>query len=251
MSGNLYSSTVRRFISSPLNVDTIAPPADYTVAAGSYSSFMYTKGPAIALQPLLNPDSNLIIHNIGLFCNFADGLVFKTPIPFIMQLRAETYNRDAVLPLLTGVVSATAGEQKITGGGTTLFNAELAAGDVIVLNGMPIRIDSVTNDDEAITVEYIPLTVASEPFIQKLAVTGADNSETMFVSTLNDMYPTTSFINPVALYASPSAFIFLRGLFKNDINMDFLTKSVDTAFDGDLVYWTVQADIEFTQEYGD
>jgi hypothetical protein len=212
---------------------------------------MYTKGPAIALQPLLNPDSNLIVHNIGLFCNFADGMVFKTPIPIHMALRAETYNRDAVLPLLTGVISATAGTQAISGGGTTFFATELAAGDVIVLNGMPLRIFHVTDDDNAETYEYIPVTVAAEMFVQKLSVTGADNTETMFISTLNDMYPATSFVHPVALYALPSAYIFLRGLFKTDINFDFLTKSVDTSFDGDLVYWTVQADVEFTQKYGD
>lgn len=249
---NKYGSTVRRFISSAIGQQAINPPADFTMGTSLDRVFMYTRGPITSLAPLINPDSRLIVQRIGLYHNFADGLVLRYPYPISLKIRAEVYDRIIVTPFLTGVVSMAAGTKAITGGGTTFFNAQLVPNDVIILGGLPVRIATITDDNNATACEIMPHTVTSEPFVQLLGFVAGDNTETVYVNTLNDMYECSSLIKPELIYAAATTdFMFLSAIVKVDVATPFLTKSIDTSYSGDSGFWTVEADVEFTQKFGD
>ena len=274
---NLYSSTIRRFWTSPLASTTfagakpipaIAPPALYTIPIAGFQSQLL-----IMDQHRINPGSNIIIHNMGLFSNFADGFVVATSAQRIpAQIICQGFGLSSVL----GLASMVSGTNVITSAG--LFGG-IGVGNILLLN-KPIPVPPAQN------------AVSFNQLLQVSSIAGAPNSLTTFGTiqysqvnatvsklvpvgalsltpveigmALNSMAPVEIYLNPNQQYdvnAAPPApllpgttqfaAIGISVSLNNTNAIDFYTDSINPAFGTNghnNVDFTVALDIEFTSQ---
>lgn len=207
---------------------------------------------------VLNNDSNILIRKAGVFCNFADGLVFAEPGQS-MQIVIESY----ALPtptLLTGSVGFTYNSKLLQGVGS-LFVAEIQAPGVDILKLQPpfftqnfnhpryVQVDTVTNDLQLNMTDYAVFTSGAGAYEAYAYPPGLVVSSTNFilenVHTLNHMYEVNHFISP-ALYASLGNELVIVANVNPLRDVTFFTKSIDTTFAGDKVNFDVILEIEIT-----
>jgi hypothetical protein len=72
----------RTFVARKVLEHTISPPNNLAIADAEWTDQLFYGLEGIntlsAFQ-IFNQDANMFIKSIGLYCNFADGLVFHTP----------------------------------------------------------------------------------------------------------------------------------------------------------------------------
>jgi hypothetical protein len=189
--------------------------------------------------------SNLRIHNIGIFSNFADGLVILNPeTPLQVGYTVKRMTESAVL---SGTVNCTPSNKTVTGIGT-VFTAEISAGDVLCEEtlGKPLPIgivDSVTNNTSLELTSY-PLYISSGNPIVKLTE-DSQSTEYINVDTFNQMYRMEDYINPADLSGS-GEIISIQARVDHLATLDLARDAIASDFDGDTVFFTVHADLEYT-----
>jgi len=245
---NKYFSVERRFFATNVYSAAIAPPADFDIAAGAWNNRLFSIN-----NREINPNGAILVNRLGLYSNFADGLVQKEHFDRIwvsLTARAYTY-----LPLtqLTGTVSVTAGTNALVAAGDGAFTTELAANDVITTGG-PLgisgkflyRVASVTDDDNVVLKDYVEQTSAPTTWV-KLTSLGSEAFRQIEIRNLNEMSPVDQFLSP-SLYAA-------TGVYYISLEIDFLavvtsltymTKSINASYSGDTCFFDAYADIEYT-----
>jgi len=241
---NKYFSQEQRLLSRGVYTGAINPPADFGIAKSSdYKGMFY---PSLAV---VNMYANAIVKSIGLYCNFADGLVFALPSqPLILNLSILGFASTG--GTLLGTSSSISNMNGLHGAGTS-YDTQLVAGDYIrsLTSKYIYKVKTVTDADDLVLYGYYPQTISSERF-EKLSVLGTLVPQGIVqINTLNEMYPIT-LPSMQSLFASNS---FIR-TFTLEINLDieatsgvtFLTKSVDTSYAADTVTFDGAIDFEFT-----
>ena len=245
---NQYGSRTRRFIGGNFYSAAITPPTTFAIAPLANTRFLRTLAPSQGFgKCLLNPNSNAIVKRIGIYSNFADGLVWGDPDgypnPFQVAVLGKLYNRDSYL---TGSYSVSAGSVNVTGDTSTL-----ASGNAIILGGFPCMVDTIVGANAFTIYDPIPVTITNQVSTQKLLLIGTGLSPSMFINTLNDMYDCDGAVIPTGAI-NPSniapAYMFLQVAVRVSKAMALLTKSISTAFSGDICALHVQCDVEFTEK---
>jgi hypothetical protein len=215
--------------------------------------------PAVSFEPVLinipldqyNHRSNIEIRSIGLYSNFADGLVFRDPYtPVAVGLKVSRMVRSVLTGDPGGGVDYTL--KTVSGSGTN-FLAELAAGNIIgqhpvVSGAVPFLfgiVDSVTNNTSLELTSY-PLNEdggAAIPFI-KLEEESSVNFYTE-VHTLNEMYSLVNYINPAELSGN-GEYIIMQMYIVNRTDLVFLRDTISSDFDDDNVWFHGVAELEYT-----
>jgi hypothetical protein len=249
---NQYGSTVRTFRARNLFETTITPPNDLTVASATCKRQVLNRE-----QYQLNIQSNLIIKRLGVFCNFADGLVFKSSAwPLNVSMFATVYQRT----LVAGSFNVTAGSKAVTGVGLSAF----ADQDRILLycGASPLTrqyfiVDGTPASDNAMTLtDYSDITAVNPGLMYKMtAIVGTSGGTLNFPSIreLNYMYEVDQFWSPLLLGSPLMTDMLITVLLNNGLTKQFdssdtpfLTKSVDTSFAASAVAFDVVADVEYT-----
>ncbi len=187
----------------------------------------------------------MIVHELGIFANFADGLVLKTPANrFNAFITVGGYSQGTAL---TGTVASTIGSKTITGVGS-LFSAELTPGGVIEddLNNMYV-VDSITNDLSAELTDYALITRPAGTWYGMSA--GGSSTWQTDITQLNYMFRQERFNSNALFSAAGAQQIGIRVSVQNQDTasaVDFLTKTIDTQYNGDLVIFDAIVDVEFT-----
>lgn len=241
---NQYGSVVDRFIARNVLEQAINPPAAFSIANASWvDAFLRSLTPTAFTTRYINRNSNMILRRAGLFCNFADGLVIDGTNRIDLGISFRALNASGAI--ISG--NFTAGSTALTGG--TAFLTELSAGD-IVLDPVfqPFRIASVTNDTDAVLDERAIFTgpanttVYSQSAFYGVHIPG--------IQELNQMYDHEIFA-PIGSYALTTPdFIFAAVSLANEdttSTVDYMSKTISTAYAGDTARFDVYADIEFTR----
>ena len=245
---NKYFSTERRVWAKGVYAANITPPNDFTIASGAFLS------PIVSIdQQALNPNSNIVINKVGLYSNFADGLVWKTVGQRLwLGITARVYTIDT--NFLTGMFAITAGSKAVTGV-ETAFNTELADGDVFTNGGASgllgtfvYRVNGNPPDAANLTLHDWPEQSLTMMNMRKLVPLGSDAFRRIEITTLNEMIDLDEFMKPSAFVAAGSVprYVTLEMSFLNSAGLTFLTKSINTAFSGDSCFFDTALDIEFT-----
>jgi hypothetical protein len=179
---------------------------------------------------------------VGIFSNFADGLVFKLPYSrMTLEVNAASYN----LTSLTGTLNFTAGSKSVSGGGTTLFTSELTAGDIIdiSINDRLFVVDSITDDDNLVLTDYATNSgaFASDKHVLQ-AQTGIITYD---ISELNVLYD-VDFFGSAAVLSPDSGSVIELTYSPQLTDTVFLTKTIDTSYDEDMVHFDAAIIVEFT-----
>lgn len=244
MSNNYGSVVVQRVFRNVFE-STIAPTADFTIPSGSKD---YKFADPCEVDP--DPQSNIFIRRIGLFCNFADGLVFKNPAPRIgMDFLVSTFKEET---MSGGEINFTAGSKAITGVGTD-FSGESVGFLKTTIGDNHLMIVDPTDATNANIDNYSYLdgakTIGLE--VQRLSIGTSDVTDVWGLPTLNTLYDVGRLLSPSLVSSSPDTFSdlgFRARLNMNNLDLTFLTKSIATSFSGDAIHFDIVAELEYTRK---
>jgi hypothetical protein len=255
---NKYASTCKLYTAPHMVADqNINPPSDFTLAAADCYEGV------VDVQPgEWNVNSRLMVREVGIFSNFADGFVFKNIYEKMsLKLTAASLSVDHVL---AGTATTTLNFRSVAGAGTSWNTGadKLVPGDVVLATtpntSQYCVVNTVTNDT-AITFSQYPkmasgnvtLTLLSRPSSLFQDKTGLRN-----ISALNTFYDLDWFINPRIASNEHQPVIFVKINSGYDIagqppsisphSTTFLTKSISTDFAGDHVSFDVLFKCEVT-----
>jgi hypothetical protein len=255
-----YNGTIRTFIArNVLHTKTISPPSDITFASSDFRTVV-----AGIMPRQLNQNSRMIVRRIGLFCNFADGLVFKNEHQrFDISAKAIGVENDS---LLTSTATTAIDSRTLSGVGTD-DDATLSDGDILyAIAGSPARGQYLVVDGSpaatSTDVTQFPLFAsAGDVTINKVSPTGSSDDEGFIhVNALNTMYDMNWFVNPANLDADSLVDTILLFNVNQDLligggssgwtvdshSTAMLTKSVDTDFSDDTVTMDIVMECETT-----
>lgn len=197
----------------------IIPPADVTLLESDWLTQLVEFGPQT-----LDDQSNLLVRRVGLFSNFADGLVFKNPYErFHIQLTAYSASIGAKLSGKGNTPSLST--KALTGDASTIFTGEVSPGDVLLLvrnsdsRAQYVTVDSVTDNSNIILRDF-PLFVESSDnlLMFKMQLTaGASSTIVRHVNNLNQMYDLDWFARPAFISSASDVLI------KASVNQDIPT----------------------------
>lgn len=242
---NKYSAELRTFVARNLHEATLNPPNDLTIASNAWVKQIAIY--STTTERTLNKNTNINVRRAGVFCNFADGLVFKDPSQRIdLRLAVFAIYQGAKISSAAGV---TAGSKNLIGSGSDSFTTDLSAGDIVFLNpGGPYRfhiIDSVTNDNLAVMNDYAPENGALD--LYKTTALPGDETFHIGIPVLNYMFEVGEYMAPTIFNTATN---LLDVIIRCEINcpqtLTFLTKSINTDFADDTAFFDVILDVEYT-----
>lgn len=259
--GNPYSATNRIFVArNVLHEKTISPPNDLTVAPADLRTV------ALGILPFqLNPNSRIVVRRVGVFCNFADGLVFKN-----QHQRLDISARGIGITnssALTATATTALNSRTLTGVGTG-DDPTLADGDLLqIVKSSPARFQYLVVDGApaaaSTDVTQFPLFAsAGNVTVNKLTIGGSEDRDGIIqINTLNVMHDWNWFVDPgtfnvtsisnIAILMSMNENIEIGGGGVGNLTVDehdtvFLTKSISTDFDGDSVWMDIVTECDVT-----
>lgn len=258
---NNYASSTRRIWSGEcwdvsgymVTPPAIDPPNDFTMASAAYD-MLYR---VAALNTLtINNNSTVVIHNMGLFCNFADGLVFKEFSQKIFCVIRASIFTVPVAPITgTGYVSTATCDSPVLTGVASAFLTDIPLANTYLYTtaGYAAKTCGVPTSNTTVRLHStypIPFAAPGIPWYKLVSMTANTVSRTFEVGkTFNTMVPVELFINPSTLLSTPAnvgVLVIETALYvKQDVV--FLTKSIDTAYKTDVVKMNVGLDVECTK----
>jgi len=254
---NKYSS-VNRFLRARNVVEaTIAPPADFTIAAASWVPQLFTpnRNNDNTYPVSINNNSNLILKSLGVYSNFADGLVFKTPADRIdVDITVGMYSQ------LThaGTVTVVQGTKTVTGLGTN-FGGLLSVGSIIRIGDcfyIVASFDGVSPNTILYTTDYIKVSTAGVPWWEMaIGVSPAQDYFYEDISQLNTQFPIDKYCFPSLYGATGATTVLITGkvnlwtsiasVIRSNHDITFMTKSINTAFVGDTAFFDLGIELEY------
>lgn len=251
---NKYASQSRVFRArNVVEGGALAPPADFTMTSAMIKTQL--------LQPdrTLNLNGNFNVQQVGVFCNFADGLVFKDArYRLDVLITARTFVQAGAD--LTGVLTFDPSTKNVTApAGTGAFLAELVAGDYISIIAPGFKeyaiVNTITNNDLLALRDYPFLSPPGLLYTaRKLTASGGTASAFLIrdISELNYFHACDAFLSPNAFSVAAATDILMTATIQQRVNgggaisIPFLTKGIDVAFTND-VFFDIVANVEYTK----
>ena len=257
---NRYNSITRRIYALGVIDVALTQPSLFIAANPGYAplrSRMFQTDSGVTNVNAINPNGVVIIRNVALYSNFADGLVFHSVTPPVandgiaaplVTIQALSLDAGTVLPGAT--VTTMCGSNALTGTGGPFLG--LVPGDFILIQNFITRVLAYTDADN-ITVTTPPLFSAVIPVLadrlRKLNLIGQDSAKALPIWSLNDFHDLDEYVNPfnMSIVGTPAYTVF-EGWVRNDAPLYFDTISIDAAWiPVSSVRFSIAADIEYTR----
>lgn len=245
---NRYGSIEKTFWARNVYQGTfaVAPPADLTILNTDWhQQFLFNK---YTLLDAVSINTNIFVKNVGVFCNFADGLVFKTEID-VIDLAIQAFVIAPVAPPVVGTITLSPASRAVTGVGF----APLLPGSIIRSGLYTYIVEAIADDNNATLTDFPKNTLVGAAWAQWGATGPSVVINCTDIRSLNQFIPVERFLSPVAFSVTDPSFLLMLMVFDiNQItgttahNVTFLTKSIDPAFAGDVVTMDVGITLEYT-----
>jgi len=249
---NKYASQSRVFRArNVVEGGALAPPADFTMTAAMIKTQL--------LQPdrTLNLNGNFTVQQLGVFCNFADGLVFKDArYRLDVLITARTFVQAGAD--LTGVLTFDPSTKDVTAVGGA-FLAEIVPGDYISIIASGFKeyaiVDSRTNNNLMALRDYPFLSPPGLAYTaRKLTASGGTVSSFLIrdISELNYLHACDAFLSPSAFSTAAATDVLMTATILQRVNgggalsIPFLTKGIDVSFTNN-VFFDIVANVEYTK----
>ena len=241
---NKYFSRERRFWAHYIGLTSLTSGSDYSYTFNPAATYLVNVN-----QASLDDDSNVIIRNVGLFSNFADGLVWKDPSKHLWaRITVKAWAYDSTVFSGTGF-SAPGNTFALTGVATDFATEGIAAGNYITDSEYIYRTQSAGANSIQV-LDPIPLSRLSQPMVNLRLLNQVSVQlvkREIEIAELNSMIPYDEYFTPSFFAGSPVDMIsFEVSLNSNGDTLDFLTDSIDPAFDGSTVKFDFCMDMEYT-----
>jgi len=241
---NQYGSVIRTLTARNVIEKVIAPPADLLVATTDCIGQIFEAGQRQIANPSFKyyVESNIILHRLGVFSNFADGMVWKTPYSR-MGVRI-SFTPFSMLPAISGTVTVASNSKALTGDLSTLFVAEIPAGTNIMIGGAIFTVALVTDNQNAVLTDYA-INAAGVQCL-KLSTPAPTVSTLLYgVENFNTMYEHEAFV-PISTIAGNLPFYFITATPVLVDDSTLMTRTIDPSYGREIAYFDVKADFEFS-----
>jgi hypothetical protein len=210
---NKYSSVERRFWAKRAIAGDIVlplPPADFTItnaASVNIPRIFDTFDVGSQVQPL-SVNKNIMIKRIGLYSNFADGLIPKSNGSEIgIQIQVKGVYLGAQK---TGGIGITRGSRNLTGVGTSFTTQIVPQAVYLTAQGRAFQVESVTNNTTAVLAS-VPLFTEVGTAWYDTATDGTDTLYPVYIQNLNEMVDIDEFMTPSVYSTGLSTFVSITG----------------------------------------
>lgn len=250
---NKYSSTIRTYTIRNYIEDTLTPGTDLVIPAPAAGVTALRTAPSFTED--VNQNTNIMIRKAGVFCNFADGLIFKDPknrIDLDFALRTYVPTGDPYVVRTTygsNIIMVTSGTPVWVGGGggRRAINFNVTNGRIMYIDppaGIPPVLSAPLED-------YWQYSSFAGIGAQDLVSVGGGRNFTMRnISALNCMYEAGEFGEPFIFSAGADySYIALHAAINwldTQHTTPFLTDIIDSAFTGADVFFDIVVEVEFT-----
>jgi len=237
---NEYDREVRQFCAPAIAAEVLAPPADLTISTQPSPSFLIPGG-------TVSPESILKLRRIGVFSNFADGLVFKNPEEYLTPV-VRLYGVLTPSPVVyTGAYTSTAGS-KVIAGDFTGVPASSVIRFVPSAAALPTvyQIASLPGTGANVTVVgYVP--AGTGTYTVMTATVAGEVYRQYGIRTLNVLEEVNEVLDPGvnALEDAEDVVLFCQ---LNETGTDFLTKTIGVTFADDTAYFDGVIELEYTPQ---
>lgn len=227
-----------------------APGTDITIASANWFNQLLTRTSPEWVQKL-SVNSNLLLKRVGIFSNFADGLVFANPYEGLdLSILVAPYTYDSGV---TGTITTALNSKTVAGAGL----AGLNAGDIInVGNAVGTGPEFLVIDNPATpsVTDYPIYAVAAADWSQMVIDSSQAARTLIHIRELNVMYDYEHFFNPIifAISTAPQALIIQAdingtGLAPAGHSVSFHTDTISANFTGDTCWFDVHAEFEIME----
>lgn len=234
-----YDSVTRSFRATNLAEETLAAPADLTINPTPPALYNIAPG-------TISPETNLKIRRLGIFCNFADGLVFKNPEQEITLITRLYGLKSQTVPQV-GTCSSAGGKTitAVTGDFTGVANGNLIK--IGGATGRYVMVEDATGAPAAVDVyQYVGVTPGTPFEVMQVAGAGEINY-LRGIKLLNYMHEVNEFLQPgVAALANSTDVLLIAQV--GATGTEFLTASINIAFNGEVASFDALMDLQYTEQ---
>lgn len=255
-SSNQYGSVLRTYTVRNLYEAALTPGTDVVMP---YSGGLARFVPQLTMHA--DKETNFIIQKVGIFSNFADGLVFKTPADRIdLSVNAAGFKLQTAGVGITDVhigLVFTYGSRAVTTAfgnpGWTIGTTYAVAIDEPTTGQTLLQFITATAANTGNLQDYWQYsdTIVSTLCHQVAQVAVPPTVRYKNISVLNSMYNFNQFFTPlvftigIATYAYMGVYISWN--YDDSHNTTFMTHTIHPAFTGATVFFDLVLDIEFTE----
>lgn len=246
---NKYGSILRTFLSRTIYETTLTPGTDVVIPG---TAFLINGRTFPELTRDIHHETNYIVRRLGLFSNFADGLVWKNPADradVTLNFVAYNFSTEYELSMTYGAkgVTASSGNPGWTPGTRVpiaIFSTTFGPGNYVIMYVDPTGAGAGDLED------YWQGATAASVQAFNLTQVGSDTLHTFKnISLLNCMYEVNEIAEPTKIgganeYALQAFHVALN--FDPEHTTTFLTKSIDASYADDTVYFDIVAEVELT-----
>lgn len=240
---NKYFGVQRQFLAKGVYSAAINPPNNFTVptVAGFATTIVDID------QESIDPDTNVILTEVGLFSNFADGLVLGQACQrLLLGFTARAFRDDPTVGDLQGAVTINTCSKAVTGAGAA-FDTELADGDYFAVGSWVYKVDGNPAGANLMNIAYWPPQNHSGSTGTKLQQVGTQTFRRVEITDLNMMVPVNEFLTPALFSSTAVTKMAIEVSFLQGVDLIFLTKSIDTSYADDPCFFDVRLGIEYTK----
>jgi len=240
---NKYFGIQRQFLAKGVYSAAISPPNNFTVpAAGGFATTIVDID-----QESIDPDTNVILSEVGLFCNFADGLVLGQACQrLLLGFTARAFREDPTVGDLQGTLDITTCSKAVTGAGAS-FDTELADGEYFAVGAWIYKVDGAPGGANAMNIAYWPPQNHVGATGTKLQQVGTQIYRRVEITDLNMMVPINEFLTPALFSSALVTRMAIEVSFLQGVDLVYLTKSIDTSYADDPCFFDVRLGIEYTK----
>jgi hypothetical protein len=234
---NKYGSIERTFWARNIYQGALpaAIPADLVIAQADWHTQL-SVNKYYGLDPV-SINTNVMLKQVGLFCNFSDGLVFKS-YKDVIDLQISSFVANPVVPAKTGTLICSPASRTVTGSG---FAALLPRQIINVPFIGFFIVESIVNDGQAVLTDFPKYTLLIGAPGAWTAWAAAGPTNTIYpddIRILNTFLPYENSISPVPYSAAVATSQLM-------IQIDVKTNSSPLQDAHDVTFETITIDTAF------
>lgn len=244
----MYNSITRTLVAQAVREATLNPPNSLDLSFNEDSGSYYG---VFRAYERMSPQSIVMLRRVGVFCNFADGLVSQSRNDYF-NLRVQAASVTPV-SIEDGIsVSTVRGSRTLAGNGTLFSSSgQFLEGEYGTLlefgSGYFNRVHSIESETE-LTMSMPALSTGDYDIpggVRIASMLDYQFSVLRQIRQLNYMYEVNQILNPFDGDSESRGVVLQADLALTD-EAQFLTKSISSDFSGDNVVVDIVAEFEYT-----
>lgn len=247
---NKYESVVRLFTARNLYEGVLNPPNVFSI--DPLNGVFRIPVNSIESEGCTNRNSNIQIRKVGVFSNFADGLVFAYP----WQLLGLYIDINLYSLALGGDITTVNNDKNVTGTNFNVLNSDNLIRILDAFSDYNYQVVDTVTDANTMSLFTYPYFDGVDQLWNRMIPGAAGAAHFMYkIRELNTMYDVDFNYNPADYTGVPALDFYPvirvglnpNTVYNTDPLISFLTNTIDTSYVNAKVHFDVKMEVEYTK----